>query len=153
MAKMRPAWCDQNLSNHAVTYAFTVLVSTTELGRLIQMFTIHAEKQKLNLTLTLILTLVIGYQSLALLWCEQVQKSICAKVVSCQWELFITLIVCKNTSDISDWAKAELLAFLWNDLTQTCSKYITVSDALQPAQQWLAACEECILKRWYDVIM
>jgi len=37
------AWCDQNLSNCALN-ELTVLASTTEFGRLFQIFTIRAEK-------------------------------------------------------------------------------------------------------------
>jgi len=36
-------WCCQNLSKHALN-ALTVQASTTELGRLFQIFTVHAEK-------------------------------------------------------------------------------------------------------------
>jgi len=36
-------WCCQNLSKHALN-ALTVQASTTELGKLFQIFTVHAEK-------------------------------------------------------------------------------------------------------------
>jgi len=36
-------WCYQNLSKHALN-ALTVQASTTELGKLFQIFTMHAEK-------------------------------------------------------------------------------------------------------------
>jgi len=38
------AWCDQNLSNCALN-ALTVLVFTTEFGKLFQIFSMHAEKK------------------------------------------------------------------------------------------------------------
>jgi len=37
-------WCCQNLTKHALN-ALTVKVSTTELGKLFQIFTVHAEKK------------------------------------------------------------------------------------------------------------
>jgi len=41
------AWCDRNLSNRALN-TLTVLASTTEFGRLFQIFTIRAIKKCLR---------------------------------------------------------------------------------------------------------
>ena len=45
-------WCFQNLSKRAL-HALTVQASTTELGKLFQIFTMRAEKNAINLILLL----------------------------------------------------------------------------------------------------